>query len=193
MASGPKIPVISDGDALLGSTIRTALKNIQNFLGSIPADNLQVFNCRVESIFKSANTLAPGDTEYEGYRDVALGGGSAAGDSSKVYGVDFVITLSAAFSANDAITVTLEKATTVGGAYTTLTGCSAAFTNADKGTTLASTGGDNFTYHKRVTPTATEISPGEYIRMKISNSGGGGAGNVTRTTATIGMSTMIQP
>ena len=191
MASGPKIPVISDGDALLGSTIRTALKNIQDFLGSIPADNLQVFNCRIESVFSTSGTIANTGTRYVGYRKVMVGAGSVAGNSSKVYMVDFVITLSAAIQAPDSYTLPLQKASSIGGTWATVTGCTETFTEASDGTPVLSDAANSFAYYKQVTPSTTEVSSGEFLRLKIEATAG--TRTIEHATVTVGLSTMIQP
>jgi len=191
MASGPKIPVINDGDALLGSTIRTALKNIQDFLGSIPADNLQVFNCRIESVFSTSGTIANTGTRYVGYRKVMVGAGSVAGNSSKVYMVDFVITLSAAIDGADSFTLTLQKASSISGAWTTVTDCTETFAVGDSGTAVLSGPADSFAYYKQVTPSTTEVSSGQFLRLKIEATAG--VRTVEHATVTVGLSTMIQP
>jgi hypothetical protein len=189
MASGPKIPVINDGDALLGSTIRTALKNIQDFLGAIPIDNLEAYKCRVESAFSTSGTIAVNSTRYVGYRKVMLGAGSV---SSKVYMVDFVITLNGDLAVGDSYTLTLEKSSSVGGTYSTVSGCSVTFDNTSQGTELPSDAANDFAYYKQVTPSSTEISSGEFIRLKIQNTAGG-TRTIEHATVTVGLATMIQP
>jgi len=192
MTSGPLIPKILDGGALLGSQIRTALKNIQDFLTSIPVDNLERFNIRTHLPFQSDRQVGVAATVMMNYQKLGIGSGAASGDSSKVYAVEFQLRLSAAIAGGDDFTVTLEQSGTVDGVYTTVTGCSAQFTAGSPGAAVETDGTNSYGYYKQVTPGATTIAAAQFLRVKVV-SDAGSTRTVEETSVVVGVETRLQP
>ena len=189
MASGPIIPSIADGDALLGSVIRTALKNLQDFVSSIPVDNLERYNCRWETSFSSGGTVAVNKLRHFGYQKIQVG--AATSSASTTYSVNIYLRLAGVIAAGDSFTFTIEESSTVNGTYTTVTGCTHEITNA--GATHTAVVGDDatsFGYYTQLAPTAA-IAAGQFIRLKVANAAGS-TQVISEFNVTLGLATQLQ-
>ena len=189
MPSGPVIPSIADGDALLGSVIRTALKNLQDFVSSIPVDNLERYKCRWETSFSSGGTVAANKTRYFGYQKLQVGAETSS--ASATYSMNIYIRLPGVIAADDSFTFTVEESSTVNGTYTTVTGCTHEITNAG-GTHTAVLGDDAtaFGYYAQLAPTAS-IDAGQFIRLKVV-SGALSTQVISEFNVTLGLETQLQ-
>ena len=193
MATGPVIPSISDGDALLGSVIRTALKNLQDFVKSIPVDNLHRYKFRTELTFTNGEAFPAGGgsvkTRYYGYQKLQLG--EESNTASTTYSMNIYVRLTSNITANDDYTITLQEASTVDGTYTDVSGCTHTIDGSDAGTytDVVSNGTDSFGFYKQLAPT-TAISAGKFLRLKVVNAANSAA--IPDFNVTVGGETQLQ-
>lgn len=193
MTSGPVIPSIADGDALLGSVIREALKNLQDFVSAIPVDNLERYKCRTELVFNLGTPFLAGGgsvrTRYYGYQKVQVGADSNS--ASAVYSMNVFIRLAAGIDANDVYTFTIEESATVDGTYTTVSGCVHTI-NGGTASTFTDVLGDDataFGYYAQLAPSTT-IAAGKFIRLKVNNIAASEA--IPDMNVTLGLETQLQ-
>lgn len=186
MAVGPLLPKINDGDALLGSKLRTAFAALQSFMGSFPVDNMERAKSRsVVQISRVGVVTAGGAGVYTGYQKLTLGSGTAAGDDSKVTNISCYVAMAAAMVAGDDVTITLETASTLGGAWAVF----ATMALDETSDNVASTTANNFGYHVQNTP-ATTIAAGKYWRLKLLCTG---AQNIAEVQCAVEFETKLQP
>ena len=193
MASGPVIPSINDGDALLGSVIREALSNIKNFISSIPVENLERYKSRMELVFTNGEAFPAGggsvQTRYYGYQKLQLG--AESNSASTAYSMNVFIRLPAAADANDDYTLSIQEASTVNGTYTDVSGCSHFIDGSNTGTytRVESNASEQFGYYAQLAPT-TAIDAGKFLRMKVVNVSTARA--IQNINVTLGVQTQLQ-
>jgi hypothetical protein len=192
MTAGPVIPSIADGDALLGSVIRTALKNLQDFVSAIPVDNLERYKCRTEVAFSLGTDFLAGGgsarTRHYGYQKVQVGADSNS--ASAVYSMNIFIRLAGAIAGTDSFVFTIEESSSVDGTYTTVSGCTHTITAT--GSTHTDVPGDDATaygYYVQLAPSTT-IAAGKFIRLKVNSSATSQA--IPDMNVTLGLETQLQ-